>query len=104
MWTKIKKLLLYTANKIVSKSFISLDNIISKPKQLVDSYVTIKVLNNILLQFYTKYIDKSIWLTDSIWVSQITQIQWIIITYKLKQPILLTTLNSININLLKRNC
>ena len=49
LWIKIKELLTVTANQIVSKSYISEGDIISKPKQLVESYAAVKTLNKILL-------------------------------------------------------
>ena len=70
IWTKLKELLVYTANKTVSKRHVSPDQIIPKPKQLIDSYAAIKILNNILLQFRSKFITQQIWPTGIKWTQQ----------------------------------
>ena len=83
IWTKIKELLVYTANKTVSKHHVSPNHIIPKSKQLVDSYTAIKVLNAILLQFRSKFITRQIWPKGATWAQQQDQIRHIITTQRL---------------------
>ena len=60
LWTKLKELLITTANKTVPISYCSSDDIIPKPKSLTSYYSTLKKLNTVLLQFKTKYLNRSL--------------------------------------------
>ncbi len=96
IWTKLKELLVHTANKTVPKHNVSPNQIIPKPKQLVDSYTAIKTLNAILLQFRSKLIDQQIWPKGATWAQQQEQIRTIITAQKLDPidlPDLLCTSN-----------
>jgi len=73
----------YTANKTVPKRHVSPDQIIPKPKQLVDCYAALKVLNNIFLQFRFKFITQQIWPKGAKWAQQQEQLRHIISTQKL---------------------
>ncbi len=97
IWTKIKELLVYTANKTVPKRHVSPDQTILKPKQLVDSYTALKALNEILLQFWSKLITQLIWPKGIKWEQQLDKIQHIISTQKLDPINLPVNLDSSNI-------
>ena len=60
LWTKIKELLITTANHTVPCIYRSSEDSLSKPKSLTSCYTTLKKLNNILLQFRTKYLSCSL--------------------------------------------
>ncbi len=60
LWTKIKEILITTANKTVPISYRSADDPILKPKTLTSCYTALKQLNKMLLQFRIKYINRSI--------------------------------------------
>jgi len=102
IWTKIKELLVYTANKTVPRRRVSPDQSISKLKQLVDSYTTLKVLNDVLLQFRSKFIIQQLWPKGIKWLQQQEKIHHIISTQKLDQIDLPVTLDSSNIRPTKR--
>jgi len=56
LWTKVKELLITTANKTVLCSYRLPDDIILKSKSLTTCYTSLKQLNRILLQFRTKFL------------------------------------------------
>jgi len=65
LWTKIKELLIITANKTVPSSYRPSNETHPKPKSLTSCYSALKKLNNILLQFRTKFLTRALW-PDSI--------------------------------------
>jgi len=67
LWTKIKELLITTANKTIPCIYRSPDDLIPKPKTLTSCYSALKRLNHILLQFRTKYLSHSLWPDASKW-------------------------------------
>ncbi len=62
LWTKIKELLITTANKNIPCSYHSADDSKPKPKSLTTCYSALKKLNFILLQFQTKFLSRFLWL------------------------------------------
>ncbi len=68
LWTKIKELLITTANHTVSCIYRSSEDSLPKPKLLTFCYTALKKLNNILLQFKTKYLSCSLWPDDKQWI------------------------------------
>ncbi len=68
LWTKIKEVLITTANKTVPSSFKSSDDHIPKPKSLMSCYSALSKLNQILLKFRTKLIVRSLWPVEQEWI------------------------------------
>src|SRR6266540_4721288 len=61
LWTKIKEALITTANKTVSYSYHSADDVLPKSKSLTSCYSALFKLNSILLKFRTKFLTRSLW-------------------------------------------
>jgi len=84
LWTKIKEVLIITANKTVSCSFQSSEDRIPKPKILTSCYSALTKMNNILLKFRTKLITRSLWPNDHEWALHKETIQQLIEEHKLE--------------------
>ena len=67
--TKLKEIFITTANKTVPYSYHSSDDTIPKPKNLISCYSVLKKLNAILLQFRTKYLNRTLWPNETEWSS-----------------------------------
>ncbi len=84
LWTKIKELLITTANKTVPCSYRSHDDANPKPKSLTTCYTALKQLNRILLQFRTKFITRSLWSNAQKWAIIKDSIQRIISEHQIE--------------------
>jgi len=70
LWTKLKEILITTANKTVPISYRSSDEIIPKPKALTSCYTLLKKLNVILLAFRTKFLTCKLLPDTTLWTAQ----------------------------------
>ena len=102
LWTKLKELLITTANKNVPCSYRSSEDYLPKPKSITSCYSALKKLNGILLLFRTKYLSRSLWPDVQNWARHEDTIQQIITEHHLNPVTFPGILTDANVRLVKR--
>src|SRR6266498_1765713 len=102
LWTKLKELLITTANKTVPCSYRSAEDRLLKPKVLITCYSALKKMNNILLKFRTKLISRALWPDDAEWSTLKNTIRLVIEEHQLDPLDLPVTITTDNVRPIKK--
>ena len=102
LWTKIKELLITTANKTVSCSYRSPDDSLPKAKSLTSCFSALKQLNRVLLHFRTKLLSRSLWPNEPTWSRYLAMILRIMAEHKIDPVALPPLLSEDNVKPVKK--
>src|SRR6266540_235960 len=102
LWTKLKELLITTANKTVPCSYRSAEDHQPKPKVLTTCYSALKKMNNILLKFRTKLISRELWPGDDEWCTLTNTVRNVIEEHQLEPIDLPFSITKDNVRAVKK--